>query len=758
MAITFPTSPSNGQQIVAGDKTYTYSSVSGTWNITGSTDPLNVLYTRTELVATADQTTFNVNYSTDYPVEVFVNGLQYLSTDYTATNGTTVVLDTGLPAGAEVVINYATATGGTNLSAVSQSIIPDTNEAYDLGSADNKFRDLYLSGSSIILGNTTLSAADGVLQVSTGGEPAAPVAGGVQVYDTVDLLPTTADAGSQAYVVATNRLYIWNGNGWFSVALLNNTPTISEAQASYSLAADGTPTVVNLTAEDPEGLPITWTHVSADVGSIATITNDGNGQFTITPSVNEVDAGTFTVTFRASDGVNIASTQADIVLSFANSGIGGTLVENGTTNVHVFSADATFEITSTRPAGMTIDIASYAGGGGGGVDNFSSNRGAGGGGGGGYHTLSSLTVSNGDSFNVYVGEGGSGGDWTATNNEAWIGGGANGKSSLVVKTNELVDYQKFTDENHGFVVSTGGTAPSNISLYRNMLHIAGTQGRGSGVQKQYTLESNTTYFAYFCMRRAMTGVSGSNAIGVSAYGVNEASEIASDVTDSVGFMSDGLAHHKMLEFNTGNNTDVLLRIFEYDTGTGSTTRGTIDIDEVLVVKGSIPSSLDGTHGVVSHAAGGGGGNGHLQSGVELGANGGFVGNIGASSGGGSNGSPVQTPLSLNYITGQGNSSGPGSGSPYNGGGGGGITGAASGTNGGPPGTNNWQGTGTLSIGAGGGARGGGGGFPGGTNAGSGDSPTGKDAAAGLGGGGGAMRYTKAGNGGSGVVFIRYSTT
>ena len=40
---------------------------------------------------------------------------------------------------------------------VTNSIIPDTNETYDLGSPTNRFRDLYLSGSSVFLGDTKLS-------------------------------------------------------------------------------------------------------------------------------------------------------------------------------------------------------------------------------------------------------------------------------------------------------------------------------------------------------------------------------------------------------------------------------------------------------------------------------------------------------------------------------------------------------------------------------------------------------------------------
>lgn len=44
---------------------------------------------------------------------------------------------------------------------VKGNIVPDANIAYDLGSSSNRFRDLYLSGTSIDLGGTTISIAGG---------------------------------------------------------------------------------------------------------------------------------------------------------------------------------------------------------------------------------------------------------------------------------------------------------------------------------------------------------------------------------------------------------------------------------------------------------------------------------------------------------------------------------------------------------------------------------------------------------------------
>ena len=48
---------------------------------------------------------------------------------------------------------------------VKGDIIPDTNVAYDIGSATKRFKDLYLSGNTINLGGTALSITAGKLQV-----------------------------------------------------------------------------------------------------------------------------------------------------------------------------------------------------------------------------------------------------------------------------------------------------------------------------------------------------------------------------------------------------------------------------------------------------------------------------------------------------------------------------------------------------------------------------------------------------------------
>ena len=52
----------------------------------------STIYSRSSQTATANQNTFTVAYTTGAPLQVFLNGVLLNSADYSATNGTTIVL------------------------------------------------------------------------------------------------------------------------------------------------------------------------------------------------------------------------------------------------------------------------------------------------------------------------------------------------------------------------------------------------------------------------------------------------------------------------------------------------------------------------------------------------------------------------------------------------------------------------------------------------------------------------------------------
>lgn len=145
---------------------------------------------------------------------------------------------------------------------------------------------------------------------------------GVQVYATKENLPTTGlTSGDQAYVTNTSRLYISNGSGWYNVALINATPSLTiDPLGTIELAKDGsTPTVVTLTATDSDNAVDGLTFSVDSDGSFAglgTISQDSS-VFTITPLSEDSATTTLsTLTFKASDGISFGSGTSTISLTF----------------------------------------------------------------------------------------------------------------------------------------------------------------------------------------------------------------------------------------------------------------------------------------------------------------------------------------------------------------------------------------------------------------------------------------------------------
>jgi len=71
----------------------------------------------------------------------------------------TINADTSAPAN---TINIS----ANGLVSVNSSIVPAANVTYDLGTSALSWRDLYLSGNTIVLGNTTITSANGVLKIN----------------------------------------------------------------------------------------------------------------------------------------------------------------------------------------------------------------------------------------------------------------------------------------------------------------------------------------------------------------------------------------------------------------------------------------------------------------------------------------------------------------------------------------------------------------------------------------------------------------
>ncbi len=192
-----------------------------------------------------------------------------------------------------------------------------------MSNSTSKVKEIYLDSDSTINSASLSSTASA----------------GTTTYASIDSLPVSSNNGDQALVTSTNRLYIYSGSGWYNIALINGTPYwTTEASSSYDLNPDGTSTTITILAVDSEGLPITYTATAdSDFNQIATITKDSDDGrvFVITPTDSEngtAIAGTGTVTFKASDGVNLATTLSTFSIAFK--------IENSNYTTFLLKADA----------------------------------------------------------------------------------------------------------------------------------------------------------------------------------------------------------------------------------------------------------------------------------------------------------------------------------------------------------------------------------------------------------------------------------
>ena len=173
----------------------------------------------------------------------------------------------------------------------------------------------FASGSDITL---TPDSDTGV--ISAGVTVAGQSASTVTNFTSIDSLPlSNLTAGTLSYVQSTGTFYYSTGAGWYKITTTNSAPIIvNGANASYTLATDGTSTIVSLTAVDADSTPLTWSYsiTGGSLGSTATIAQDSS-VFTITPSTDSADIGSFNVTFSVTDGTSIATDTASFTLAFS---------------------------------------------------------------------------------------------------------------------------------------------------------------------------------------------------------------------------------------------------------------------------------------------------------------------------------------------------------------------------------------------------------------------------------------------------------
>jgi hypothetical protein len=162
-----------------------------------------VSFTVTDFTATASQTTFTVTYTVGL-VEVYRNGVKLAIADYTASNGTTIVLATGATSGDVIEV---IAFGAVNTAAVITA--EDFNgtgsqTAFTMSVTPANSASVIIAISGVVQDPSTYTVSGTTLTFST-----APPAGTDNISCRYLALPTTT-TGTGAVINATNGIIINN--------------------------------------------------------------------------------------------------------------------------------------------------------------------------------------------------------------------------------------------------------------------------------------------------------------------------------------------------------------------------------------------------------------------------------------------------------------------------------------------------------------------------------------------------------------------
>jgi len=244
--------------------------------------------------------------------------------------------------------------GSANLSAISESILPDTNEAYDLGSSSKKFRDLYLSGTSLILGSTTITSdSDGVivssLKIGSGADQVTLTANGGNLLtggsQVSGIALTDLSVGSEATASGDGGIAYNNSTGVFTYTppVLSNFLT----SVSFSDIAAGAVLLSSETFADSDTQLMTAAAIDDRINGKGYIT----GNETITLSGDVSGSGTTSIVVTIADDShnhvisNVDGLQSALDAKLANvvedtsPQLGGNLDVNGNDIVTTSNAD-----------------------------------------------------------------------------------------------------------------------------------------------------------------------------------------------------------------------------------------------------------------------------------------------------------------------------------------------------------------------------------------------------------------------------------
>jgi hypothetical protein len=262
-----------------------------------------ITYVPTTFTATAGQTAFTVSYTAGL-VEVFLNGAKLSAADFTATNGTSIVLASGANVGDTVdVVAYGTVSvSNTYTQAQANALFVDV--AGDTMTGNLTVPNLVVSGT---VDGVDIAARDAVLtSTTTTANAALPKAGGAVTGNVTfgDNNKAIFGAGSdlQIFHSGTNSFVTDEGSGNLYIGTNGTSVSITKGAGGESMATFVVDGAVNLYHDNALKLATTATGIDVTGNITVTGTVDGRDIATNIPA----SLGTAGQVLSVNSGANAA--------------------------------------------------------------------------------------------------------------------------------------------------------------------------------------------------------------------------------------------------------------------------------------------------------------------------------------------------------------------------------------------------------------------------------------------------------------------
>lgn len=495
---------------------------------------------RFKYTATGSQTTFTgaddnnntLGYDAGF-MDVYLNGIKLVSgssNDYVATNGTSIVLNSGAAANDILeAIAYGTFEllssdvgdlGNVNTTGLATNdllrydgtnFVPKSFDEITPSQSSNAGKFLTTDGT-----NSSWATVNTNLVADTTPQLGGDLDGNGNTIDlsgsTTELrlprgttaqqpTPSTANEGAIRYDTDDDVVYYSTGSSWIKIAAAVPSLTSVSGNIVENLQTTLTLNGTNFLAAN---LVVNFTQTSDSINSNVTVTPTSETAATVTvPAAvyNNVTVGN-AVTIKVTNSDNIQSGAQNVTAIALPSG--GTVTTSGNFRIHSFTSSGTFTNTVANLSGQYLVIA--GGGGGGSTDGQQDDTGGAGGGGAGGYRCSVTSESSGggasaesaatfgaSNYTITVGAGGSGG--TGTTNNTGATDGTDGNNSSIVGSGVSITS-----------TGGGGGAKSTTSAFNG--RSGGSGGGASGYSTSTSTGGSGTSGQGFAGASTTTGVGG----------------------------------------------------------------------------------------------------------------------------------------------------------------------------------------------------------------------------------------------------------